>query len=715
MPGGAVRAGLTAMLLAVAALLCALGPGTAAAACPNEGIRVEQQSGSLPDCRAYELVTPNEIPSLDSQIGRASTLGGGLTFYTTHPASDAATSSYFYLATRGQAGWTTQSVGPQSQPAALFEGACEENVFFAPDLRHYALEHGWYEAGEAAHCKRASEIVAGEPTPYRNVLVHDVEAGTDSLVNAPPTGATPANAKFEDASDDFSRVVFAEEAQLLPGMPAGNDFYLWASGSLLPLTVLPDGTTAPGELVEGIVRGGGPVGSGFAPFTGALSADGTRAFFYSGSGLYLRLNADRPQSPIVAGECTQPTLACTVQVDASHGPGVGGGGVFWRAASDGSRAFFTADSRLTADSGAESGKPDLYEFEEDGTLTDLTPGTEPADVRGVSGAAEDGSYVYFVANGVLDAGASPGTCSGSEAAEQACNLYVAHDGSVSFVARLPRSDRNVWQEATGANPRRKSKALRAAVSANGRFLAFVSTASLTGYDNRDVVSGEPDLELFLYDASADGGAGRLTCVSCLPGGARPGAPVREVFEGNYGPTSAGGGVSWAANVVLDDGTVFFADSDPLVGADTNGQEDVYEYRDGKVALISGGSFPAESTLLAASPSGEDVFLRTPQPLVAADRDSQNISIYDARVDGGFPPAQAPAPPCDGEACRGAVAPAPVEGPPATVPIAGAGHKPRCRRGHRASRRPGSAQRLRAAGRRCAGRRVRKPHRRGRSR
>ena len=43
------------------------------------------------------------------------------------------------------------------------------------------------------------------------------------------------------------------------------------------------------------------------------------------------------------------------------------------------------------------------------TLKDLTVGRfgESADVLGVLGASEDGSYVYFVANGVLAAGASP--------------------------------------------------------------------------------------------------------------------------------------------------------------------------------------------------------------------------------------------------------------------------------------------------------------------
>ncbi len=38
------------------------------------------------------------------------------------------------------------------------------------------------------------------------------------------------------------------------------------------------------------------------------------------------------------------------------------------------------------------------------------------------------------------------------------------------------------------------------VSPDGRYLAFMSERPLTGYDNTDAVSGQPDEEVFLYDA-----------------------------------------------------------------------------------------------------------------------------------------------------------------------------------------------------------------------
>jgi hypothetical protein len=38
------------------------------------------------------------------------------------------------------------------------------------------------------------------------------------------------------------------------------------------------------------------------------------------------------------------------------------------------------------------------------------------------------------------------------------------------------------------------------VTPDGRYLVFMFQRSLSGYDNRDVVSGEPDEEVYLYDA-----------------------------------------------------------------------------------------------------------------------------------------------------------------------------------------------------------------------
>ena len=133
---------------------------------------------------------------------------------------------------------------------------------------------------------------------------------------------------------------------------------------------------------------------------------------------------------VIAGE--------TVPVDAAQGmpePSEQGRSRYRTASSDDSRVFFTSPERLTSSStavnrGAEAGE-DLYVFEVTsgageplaGKLTDLTVDPsigETAAVQGVIEASEDGSYVYFVANGVLGDGAEHGATAGGN------NLYVVH-------------------------------------------------------------------------------------------------------------------------------------------------------------------------------------------------------------------------------------------------------------------------------------------------
>jgi hypothetical protein len=89
-------------------------------------------------------------------------------------------------------------------------------------------------------------------------------------------------------------------------------------------------------------------------------------------------------------------------------------------------------------------------------------------------------------------------------------------------------------------------------------------------------------------------------------------------------------------------------------------EDVYEWHDGTVSLVSSGIGSKPSRLIGASFSGDDVFFYTGQRLVGWDLDN-NTDIYDARIGGGFPEPAAQPPPCEGESCRGG-----PSSPPATT-------------------------------------------------
>lgn len=665
--------------------------------CANEERRMEQGAVALalPDCRAYELVSPGSAlfqegdPERSLETGsRAALDGNAITYFTNLPAEEANTSSYFHLSKRGPEGWSVRTVGAQSAPGPILEDRCAQNIYFSPDLTHNIDEEGGGIEEATLYCKRNHEVLDSRESPVqRNVFLHDVTTGSYQLVDINPEGVSPAFSRFHDASDDFSRILFSEAAKLTPDAPAGQAHYLWVDGEVRLFTYLPGGSPAVGSLVE--------AASGLAPVTGAVSENGRRIFFYSGTGLYLRLNAEMPQSAIVGGQCTEPDLACTIQVDATQGPGPSGGGVFWRAAPDASKVLFTSERKLTPDSIAVTGRADLYEYDlASRQLRDLTtsvanPG-EAADVRGVAGVGENLSRIYFVANGVLASGAASGSCRGSSTTAQ-CNLYLAHQGGVRFIARLSRQDQEAWHETSEALslPRDRGSRVRANASPNGRFLAFSSMRSLTGYDNHEAGTGKPLPQIFLYDAGENDGAGELSCASCPPSGDPPTPGLDLQLADNYGPNPS---AQWRKNAVLDDGSVLFDTFDSLLSRDTNGRRDVYQYEAGQHHLLSTGTFPGDARFYEATPDGTDIFIRTPESLVGSDIDEGNVSLYDARVDGGFPGPPLPPAPCEGESCRGAVAPGPSALLPGSSVFSGPGNretgkvkKKRCTKAKRARR------------------------------
>lgn len=686
----------------------------------------------LPDGRVWELVSPpdkNGVPleAITEEGGdiQAAADGSGLAYIAkgaidAEPAGNRSPSETQLLARRGPGGWSTQDVAAQQQaPAGVVAGKLSEYLLFSSNLSRGALQ----PFGSTSLSPEASEYTPylRESDGYFTPLVYPgnvpVGAKFGGEVNAE---IISGGVTFLTGTPDLSHLILTSSSVLTTPSFASHgthSIYEWENGALGLVSLVP---AAPAV----VCGGSGPVcfpaaANGLASEVGnndtqmrhAVSADGDRIIFTAGNGLFLR---DMARSE-------------TVELDARQQGAAGGPGspIFQDASVDGSRVFFTDSSKLTVDSTATEAKPDLYLCdigEQAGRLScalsdisvDHNSG-EAADVLGnLIGSDETGRHVYFVADGVLAPGATSGSCDEAllrEKSDQSlCNLYVydTESGKTALVASISGRDSGDWSGGVGAN----LGGLTAAVSASGRFLAFMSERSLTGYDNRDARDGQPDEEVYLYDALADGGHGKLVCASCNPTGARP-AGVSDsggfpgmlvdrptIWQGAQLAASIPGWTKirvasaiYQSRYLSDSGRLFFNAADALVPQDSNGTEDVYQYEPpgvggcsessatfgnasgGCVELISSGTSVEESAFLDASESGNDVFFLTAAKLASADVDSA-IDVYDAHVCGSESscPSSPPSPPpaCEGDACQSPV-PAPEDPTPDSLTFQGPGN------------------------------------------
>ena len=585
-------------------------------------------SFELPDKRSYELVTPIEKTHNSGDVRRMYFLETSGFPVESSPSGNAVTyigegfyealsgnHSQEYLSTRGADGWATTNL-MSSEPFA--------SLAIAPYVGLSAsTATGVVTAGETGD---TDPLASGVPEGYANdeLYLRSSDGIFTPLITVKPPNRAPEafgrisgaenrtfSPLFVGAAGDFSRVFFeandALTANAVDGGPSANNLYEWSAGELRLVNVLPDGSSQAGA------SAGAEHGDRISPLTttgfypnldNAISQDGSRVFWTdeTNGNLYMRERASR-----------------TVQVDAA----VGGGGEFQTANTEGSKVFFTKAG-------------DLYEYElESGQTIDLTP---DGQVQGLVGTSNDGSFVYFVAQGVLAAGASPGQD----------NLYLEHAGTTSHLATLAPADNELatfdgyfaenGSEAKGVwSGTFAGRAAR--VSPDGRYLAFASTAKLTNHPP----PGEPGLahgvslaEIYLYDAVS----GDLQCASCRSDGQHPSQPAWLPVEPGFS-----GGLH-QPRWLNDNGQVFFFSEEELApGAPQGG---LYEYEDRHDYLLAAGPGGIVS-FVDASESGNDVFFRTTEALVPQDQD-QLGDIYDARVDGGFPPPIEV--PCVADACHG---------------------------------------------------------------
>ena len=397
--------------------------------------------------------------------------------------------------------------------------------------------------------------------------------------------------------------------------------------------------------------------------------------------------------------------------------------IFAGASNDGSRVFFTSTQQFTDNASEGEGKAgllcstavssgcNLYESicaEPCGTpqeepaaqkreLADVSEaeGAKQASggprVQGVLAISPDGTHIYFVAQGVLST--QPNTQQ-QKATDGADNLYAyerdkAHpEGKLTYITTLPKADEKAfsrvfqWDEGIAL----------ANVTPDGRFLVFLSHGALTPDDTRPAKEGAPapPAQVYRYDAQT----GTLIRISIGAHGYND--------NGNAGTTDAGIAIAergWALGVgpgradptMSHDGQYVFFESPvalapgalndiPTGGINNQGKpeyaENIYEYHDGNVSLISDGKdttvragAPGEHSsteLLGSDETGSNVFFATDDQLTSQDIDTQR-DYYDARICTETEPCPTPPPattPCTEEACH---TPTPPHPP---TPIAG---------------------------------------------
>ena len=400
----------------------------------------------LPDGRAWELVSPPDkgaatIESITREGGviQASEDGGAITYVANAPVGEAegnpARGLTQVLSTRRPEGWVSQDIAtPHDAVTGVVPGEYAEYRFFSPEL-----SLGLVEQTGNDETPLSPPVLPGEAQEKTVYVRDDSTGGYSPLVtaaNVPPGTTFGEQVSFVGATPDLSHVVLSSGVALKSAPIALNDsLYEWAGGELQLVSKLPKaGEPAPSP----------SLGADDADVRHAISNDGSRIFWSAEGHLYMYMR-DMPKEE-------------TVQLDANQGgpppyrePHEA---QFQLASSEGSRVFFTDAERLTEHSTAKPEyppAPDLYEceiIEVAGKLachlTDLTEDHntgESAEVQGVlPGAAEDGSYVYFVAKGVLT---NVENGEREKAEPGADNLYVRHYNGTAweeprFIATLER-------------------------------------------------------------------------------------------------------------------------------------------------------------------------------------------------------------------------------------------------------------------------------------
>jgi hypothetical protein len=645
--------------------------------CPNEAARVGP-SMNLPDCRAYELVTPADKSSAVQDMDTSSTKtipaidGERLaleTLVTFGPRPQLGGS--FSVFTRTPFHWEIESVKDKDSGSTVYE-----NQIFSPELSQIGI----YSETSYPHSSDLTFQVGPAGGPFATVAEtpradqHKHSPRGDKLFGASAgTSNVPA----------FSHVVFGSTDHTLLSATGTDerayDLYEWFDGQIRLVN------EKEGKVIGrcGAVLGAGELVSPFGTFGAefahnAVSADGSKIFFTSpditggeGEGCYTAGSEHRrgPNAPRLYMSVTEAAGGHQETVEVSEPEGVTLSEteredmpVYYQAAlANGSEVFFTTERVLTPE--AVKDDSHLYEYDTEAPVGErlkvIFQGSN-AEEQAAAGAtsvfpSEDGSTVYFYRDEL-----------------SVLYRYEAGAGAAQPIASMVDPAQGEVEGGGGGDEAPYT-------TPDGEFFMFVST-EVHGAHGELELRGAGHNEIYRYDRTD----GSIMCVSCGPGSASAGNAYEGTSKGHPGflgdfatPDESPERIIMSAN-----GSEVFFDSTAALTPQVvdEGVSNVYEWEAddtngcmqslGCTYLISQGDSQSSSELIGASVDGSNVFFMTHAQLVPQDTDTSN-DIYDARVDGGFPPPSEQVP-CLGDTCL-SVPVAPNDPTPALNSFVGPGN------------------------------------------
>ena len=541
-------------------------------ACPNAHVREQTGSNFLPDCRAYELVSPekqgaavfwpsNETIDFGEGFGLQTELDVSEvpqnTGYATNPSRftfegglgavpglDVPNSLLdTYLATRTNSGWVTTFPGIKGSET-LYTGRrmCSESLDICIDhVVQDQLGGAW----------------PSEDAPYVFNANGDKVGRWPTNVNAIEGGATFFG--DQQPSADFTHFVFSSRDLAFapggltstPGSAYDNDT---VNRTVTIISKQPNGENLPKD-------GGNQFEVITFPANG-VSKDGSHILMQTAGhdgayNLYMRVND-----------------SITYEVSRNHGVNYIG------MTKDGSKVLFSAVQQIVPSEDHDTSL-DIYEWDEQGdTVKLLSTGNGNGNSDECNSELRQPVRRGTARHRTQRKGRLRPVRPRRRPVHPAGDRQPARDrkrrrllllageprpveaGRPQRAQPLPLPQRRRSISSRPSTPERRSTRIQ--ISPDGLHAAFVTAARLTGYDNHGFK------EMYTYNAATEA----IRCASCNPSGA---APTVNVQASQGGP------------FMSDDGRAFFATREALVPQDTDGIIDVYEFVDGRPQLITTGT------------------------------------------------------------------------------------------------------------------------------